>query len=242
MFTALVADWRAYAFDVTLGLSNPLFPFGITGLSTWNQFPDDHCPRNMPLHSLPERCTTPIVRWAQTRNIGHVPNALLPNTFMAITTDLGDYLAPVQLPVSSHSRCKKEVSARLVLGALNIAYGYRDVYWSGPIAVHASCSNQLIKVTFREVGKRGLVIKHQDYLHFEVEVANTWLPMTIDSHGYHTVTLTCKTTQDVSQSSRIRYDWDMNPCDKKAGILHCAVYAQEEQLPAPPFIMNIVHI
>ena len=53
---------------------------------------------------------------------------------MQASFDLGDRNATMAGPEGGHSRYKKEVSARLVLGALNMAYRRTDVYWSGPIA------------------------------------------------------------------------------------------------------------
>lgn len=36
----------------------------------------------------------PELRWAQTANIGFVPNTLMPNVFMAVAMDLPDKSSP----------------------------------------------------------------------------------------------------------------------------------------------------
>ena len=48
------------------------------------------------------QCGWPNIRYGQTANFGYVPNALLPNTFMAVSTDLGDPASPF---TDVHPRC-----------------------------------------------------------------------------------------------------------------------------------------
>ena len=75
----------------------------------------------------------PLLRWRQTAEFGYVPNTAMPNTFMATAIDLGDLESPHG---SDHPRYKQYVSARLVTGALQTAYGL-DTNPQGPIPVSA---------------------------------------------------------------------------------------------------------
>ena len=70
----------------------------------------------------------PLIRWHQTADYGFVPNVKMPNTFMAVAMDLGDPTSPYG---SIHPRDKQDVSSRLVLGGLNVAYG-QQVNFQGP--------------------------------------------------------------------------------------------------------------
>ena len=78
----------------------------------------------------------------------------MPNTFMAVAMDLGDFKSPFG---AIHPRDKQDVSSRLVLGALNVAYG-QHVNPQGPYPVSAVrtsdghvvvtySNNQLLNVT-----------------------------------------------------------------------------------------------
>jgi len=55
------------------------------------------------------------MRWHQTADFGYVPNLKMPNTFMAVTMDLGDPKSPYG---SEHPRDKQDVAERLAQGAL----------------------------------------------------------------------------------------------------------------------------
>ena len=57
----------------------------------------------------------------------------MPNTFMAVAMDLGDFKSPFG---AIHPRDKQDVGSRLVLGALNVAYG-QHVNPQGPYPVSA---------------------------------------------------------------------------------------------------------
>ncbi|KAK3611041.1 hypothetical protein CHS0354_017467 [Potamilus streckersoni] len=80
-FPAMIRDWRSKFNDGTMGQSDVQFPFGFVQLAPW---------RNDPT------ITTgfPDLRWAQTADFGYVPNAQMPNVFMAVAIDLPDFDSP----------------------------------------------------------------------------------------------------------------------------------------------------
>ena len=75
------------------------------------------------------------IRWAQTANMGYVPNDRLKNVFMAVAMDLGDPTSPYG---SVHPRDKQDVAARLVLSAKAVAYKDAAVDFQGPLALNAN--------------------------------------------------------------------------------------------------------
>lgn len=74
------------------------------------------------------------IRWAQTANVGYVPNDRLRNVFMAVAMDLGDPDSPYG---SVHPRDKQDVAARLVLSAKAVAYNDEMEDFQGPLAESA---------------------------------------------------------------------------------------------------------
>ena len=64
---------------------------------------------------------------------------------MAIKIDLPDQNSPYQCV---HSRNKRDIADRLVLGARTVAYG-EDVYWTGPIMNAAHKRYSKIYITFK---------------------------------------------------------------------------------------------
>ncbi len=77
----------------------------------------------------------PDIRWAQTANIGYVPNDRLQNVFMAVAIDLGDPTSPYG---SVHPRDKQDVGSRLFRAGLAVVYGDSTVKYKGPIANQAT--------------------------------------------------------------------------------------------------------
>lgn len=226
-FPAMIADWRAKWNEYTNGVSNAEFPFGFVMLSTWNDEQNTTCGNN-PVES----CVVAIVRWGQTAGYGYVPNPAMPNTFMAIAVDWGDATSPY---TDIHPRYKQQVAARLANAGLAVAYDRSEIYWTGPIAQTAVSDGNAITITFGAVGESGLFIKNENYVHFEVGIANgTWTPVPIASWTNETVTLSFS-----GSASQVRYNWYTAPCEPAAGPLLCAVYSASEELPAAPFFLNV---
>ena len=223
----MIEDWRAQWNNYTNGINNAEFPFGFVMLSTWDDTENVTCGNNPP-----ESCVVAIVRWGQTGGYGYVPNPKMPNTFMSIAYDWGDPTSPW---TDIHPRYKQQVAARLANAGMAVAYDRSDIYWTGPIAQSAMSDGSSITVTFAATGASGLYIKYQDYVHFEVGTTNnTWTPVPIASNTADTVTVTF-----AGAAEGIRYNWYTAPCAPAAGPLLCAVYAQDELLPAAPFVLPV---
>ena len=69
----------------------------------------------------------------------------VPNTGMAVTTDIGD-------PKDVHPRNKQEVGRRLALWALAKTYGRDDVTYSGPLYKSMEVEGNTIRLTFDHIG------------------------------------------------------------------------------------------
>uniref|UniRef100_A0A8C5JHU8 Sialic acid acetylesterase n=1 Tax=Junco hyemalis TaxID=40217 RepID=A0A8C5JHU8_JUNHY len=90
-FPALIADWRWAFHTGSAGQTEPRLPFGFVQLSTYrHESADDSFPR---------------LRWHQTADLGVVPNARMPSTFMAVAMDLGDEHSPYGRFPEAGSRC-----------------------------------------------------------------------------------------------------------------------------------------
>jgi hypothetical protein len=133
MMPGLVRAYRA-AFSATPGTTDPLAPFGIVSLSTADS---------------EGAADIGSFRFAQSASYFAVPNAALPNAFLAHAYDLADpwgdacmpqpmtaqcrgcdaaspdydCLTPVYMGPSIHPRLKQPVGARLAAAALALAYG-----------------------------------------------------------------------------------------------------------------------
>ena len=178
----------------------------------------------------------PIIRWAQTANMGYVPNSVLKKVFMAVATDLGDPTSPYG---SVHIRDKQDVGARLAMAANAVAYNKPNIYYTGPIASKAAVSvtdsdKVQINVTFQMTSG---AIEIRSNSGFEIGCVSPkdsqWLEGSIDSTASDSVLIwftSCPTSYTMKQ---LRYDWRQDPCVFKK----CAVYSNE--LPAPPFVIDI---
>jgi sialate O-acetylesterase len=91
-FPALISGWREAWSAGTGGLTDPLFPFGFVQLSIHGGavcYGSTAC-YNMPTWSKGYAG----IRWAQTASTGTVPNAAMPNVFMATAVDIGEDRTP----------------------------------------------------------------------------------------------------------------------------------------------------
>ncbi|XP_020667217.3 sialate O-acetylesterase [Pogona vitticeps] len=213
-FPALIRDWRR-AFHKGSGGQTPSdFPFGFVQLCTDRRaVTDDHFPR---------------IRWHQTADYGYVPNEKMPNTFMAVTIDLGDHNSPYG---SIHPRDKQTVAYRLHLGALAVAYGEKSMIFQGPYPqkVQVNVVKKYINVTY---GER-VHLHHLDNKIFEVCCSEQplckWSPVPIKSSSSSSVMLQNPVCPDAVAG--LRYAWGDWPCEYK----QCPIYNLHD-LPGPPFI------
>ncbi|NWQ86570.1 SIAE acetylesterase, partial [Burhinus bistriatus] len=214
-FPALIADWR-WAFHAgSAGQTEPLLPFGFVQLSTYRrQSPDDSFAR---------------LRWHQTADLGVVPNARMPGTFMAVAMDLCDERSPYG---SIHPRDKQNVAHRLQLGARAVAYGEKDLVFQGPYPTRAvlEVTRGLLNLTYSQE----LVCRQRDTRAFEVCCSSQpsqcrWLPAPMVAVGSRTVTLALAGCRTLVVA--LRYAWAEWPCEYQS----CALY-NTWGLPAPPFL------
>ncbi|NXX20277.1 SIAE acetylesterase, partial [Podargus strigoides] len=214
-FPALIADWRQAFHAGSAGQTDPLLPFGFVQLSTYRrQSPDDSFTH---------------LRWHQTADLGVVPNARMPGTFMAVAMDLCDTHSPYG---SIHPRDKQNVAHRLQLGARAVAYGEKDLVFQGPYPIHAvlEVTRGLLNVTYSQE----LVWRRRDMPAFEVCCSSqpspcVWLLAPVVAVGSHTVTLALSGCGTLALG--LRYAWAEWPCEYES----CALY-NTQGLPAPPFL------
>ncbi|NXH45267.1 SIAE acetylesterase, partial [Dicaeum eximium] len=239
-FPALIADWRWAFHTGSAGQTEPLLPFGFVQLSTYRRWSaDDRFAR---------------LRWHQTADLGVVPNARMPSTFMAVAMDLGDEHSPYG---SIHPRDKQNVAHRLLLGARAVAYGDKDLVFQGPYPTRAilEVTRELLNVTYSQE----LISRQRDAQAFEVRSGisspksceredNTdggfsppqvccssqaspcqWLPAPMVAVGSRTVTLALSGCRTLVLG--LRYAWAEWPCEYQA----CPLY-NSQGLPAPPFL------
>lgn len=154
--------------------------------------------------------------WAELRE-AQTMTLSLPNTGMAVTTDIGE-------AHDIHPRNKQDVGRRLAAIALNKLYGQNNVY-SGPTYQGMKVEGNNVRVTFSNLGG-GLVVKDKyGYLKgFEVagsdhkfHYAKAWL------EG-NEVVASC---DEVPSPAAIRFAWADNPDD--------ANLFNKEGFPAVPF-------
>ncbi|XP_041336442.1 sialate O-acetylesterase [Pyrgilauda ruficollis] len=216
-FPALIADWRWAFHTGSARQTEPLLPFGFVQLSTYRrQSADDSFAR---------------LRWHQTANLGVVPNARMPRTFMAVAMDLGDEHSPYG---SIHPRDKQNVAHRLLLGAMAVAYGDKGLVFQGPYPTRAvlEVTRGLLNVTYSQK----LIYRQRDARAFEVCCSSQaspcqWLLAPVVAVGSRTVTLALSGCRTLVLG--LRYAWAEWPCEYQA----CPLY-NSQGLPAPPFLLD----
>ncbi len=194
VFPDLIKDWRNH-------WNQGEFPFFFVQLASF-----------MKADSLPKESSWAELREAQSMTLA------LPNTGMAVTTDVGD-------PVNIHPTDKQTVGKRLALSALKTAYK-QDVLFSGPIYKAMSISGNKITLTFDQTGD-GLKIKDKYGYVKGFTIAG-------EDHKFHWASgkVTGKNTLEVSSPEvllpvAVRFAWANNPDD--ANLYNSA------DLPSSPF-------
>ncbi|KAK7474786.1 hypothetical protein BaRGS_00033967 [Batillaria attramentaria] len=220
-FPAMIDDWRA-KWSAQTGETSPTFPFGFVQLAG-----------NQPDMSIISGF--PDVRWHQTADYGYVPNPRMKNVFMAVAMDLPDFTSPWG---SIHPRDKQDVAQRLYLSGLDIAYNRPQKHF-GPRPANITQSGVYInlfygtewtiKVRNQEGFELCCTVNGQD----ECTQKNSWwLPSPIMDWDSSSVSLDGMVCGEGQYAAGIRYAWRESPCVFK----RCAVYAEVNELPAPPFI------
>ncbi|GAB3916639.1 sialate O-acetylesterase [Mucilaginibacter boryungensis] len=154
--------------------------------------------------------------WAQLRQ-RQLEGLAVPNTGMAVTIDAGEWndIHPVD---------KKDVGERLALWAQHLAYGTKEMVYSGPIYQSSKVEGNKMVLTFSNTGS-GLVVKGGgDLYYFAIAGADkkyVWAKARIE--GNKVIVWNDTIANPVS----VRYAWADNP--QGANLYN------KEGLPASPF-------
>ncbi|KAM5132162.1 sialate O-acetylesterase-like [Mantella aurantiaca] len=217
-FPALISDWRLNFNEGSLGQTDLNFPFGFVQLST--------------NHKYQQKDNFPDIRWHQTADYGYAPNVKMPNTFMAVTMDLGDVMSPYG---SIHPRDKETVGYRLYLGARNIAYGEKDIPFQGPYPKYIDVHYDYfyINITYDQKLEVHGTCDNIFEVYCSVALGDQyqWFPVSADfvTVSSRVVTVSFKGCDSVLG---VRYAWEDWPCEFK----QCPFYSVQHQLPAPLFL------
>ena len=165
----------------------------------------------------PDQAQPADYEWAELREAQR-QTLSLPNTGMAVAIDLGD-------PGNIHPRNKQAVGRRLALAARRVAYGDKQVVYSGPTFEQLTTQGNTVRLTFGHLGG-GLVLKDAGgaYLKgFAVAGADRRFHWAQGRLEGNTLVLS---SPDVPQPQAVRYDWGNSPFPN--------LYNQAG-LPAAPF-------
>jgi sialate O-acetylesterase len=154
-------------------------------------------------------------QWAELRE-AQLKTLAVPNTAMAVTIDIGEWN-------DIHPLNKEAVGKRLALAAQKMAYGEKNVVYSGPIYKSHRTEGNKIVITFDHAD--GMVAKGSGELkYFAIAGSDkkfVWAKTTIKGN---TVTVW---SNDVPNPVAVRYAWADNP--EEANLYNRA------GLPASPF-------
>ena len=180
VFPDLIKDWRNH-------WNQGEFPFLFVQLANF-----------MKTDSLPAESSWAELREAQSKTLA------LPNTGMAVTTDVGDAL-------DIHPKDKQTVGKRLALAALKVAYK-QDLIFTGPVYRQMTIAGNKITLTFDEVGSGLKATDKYGYLKGFTVAGNDrrfhWAKAKIT--GVNTIEVDCP---DVEHPVAVRYAWGNNPDD-----------------------------
>ena len=161
-------------------------------------------------------------RWAELRE-AQLKTLSVPNTGMAVAIDLGEWN-------DIHPDRKKEVGDRLALLAEKIAYGEKEIVYSGPLYQSATIDGNKIIVSFSNVGS-GLITNDGEALnYFAIAGADkkfVWAKAIIRDDKV------IVWNENVLHPVYVRYAWADNPDG--------ANLYNNEGLPASPFEAQAKH-
>ena len=180
VFPDLIKDWRTH-------WNQGDFPFLFVQLANFKK-PD----------SIPVESDWAELREAQTMTLA------LPNTGMAVTTDVGEAL-------DIHPKNKQTVGLRLALAGLKVAY-QKDIVYTGPVYQSMNVEGNKVTLTFDQIGS-GIKIKDKYGYLKGFAIAG-------EDHQFHWATgkITGVNTLQISSSEvqhpvAVRYAWSNNPED-----------------------------
>jgi sialate O-acetylesterase len=240
-FPAMIGAWRRAWHAGTGGLTDAAFPFGFVQLSTWG----GSAPKP-PATKGDADDLVATVRFGQTANYGHVPNAEMPNVFMATAVDLGASMGgcgkDVWPSLCIHPGFKQEVGRRLALGAADVVLGDKGAYWTGPVFEKAEegaaggRDEVVVSFTAASVPAGGVEVRNSAGFELSADgVAFVSVPVTASSG----TTVTLSAAALAGAPLFVRYLWALAPCTHPHfEIGNCSVYAGG--LPATPFLQPVV--
>jgi sialate O-acetylesterase len=160
---------------------------------------------------LPSESPWAVLREAELKALS------IPNTGMAVAIDLGEWN-------DIHPMNKKDVGIRLALAAEHVAYGEKNIVYSGPIYQSSITEGNKITILFNNIGS-GLITKDGEELS-DFAVAGSdkkfvWAKAKIE--GDKVIVW----SDQISAPKYIRYAWADNPAN--------ANLYNKEGLPASPF-------
>jgi sialate O-acetylesterase len=154
--------------------------------------------------------------WAELRE-AQLKTLSVPNTAMAVIIDIGEWN-------DIHPTNKEDVGKRLALAARKIAYGEKDIVYSGPIYKDMEIRGDKIIISFTNIGS-GLIAKGCSELkHFAIAGADkkfVWANAEIQGNKV------IVSSDKVTNPTAVRYAWSDNP--EGANLYN------KEGLPASPF-------
>ena len=180
VFPDLIKDWRAH-------WNQGDFPFLFVQLANLRK-----------QDSIPVESDWAELREAQTMTLA------LPNTGMAVTTDVGEAL-------DIHPKNKQTVGLRLALAGLKVAY-QKDIVYTGPVYQSMNVEGNKVTLTFDQIGS-GIKIKDKYGYLKGFAIAG-------EDHQFHWATgkITGVNTLQISSTEvqhpvAVRYAWSNNPED-----------------------------
>lgn len=168
-------------------------------------------PGFMEMNYLPTESQWAAFREAQLKSLS------VPNTAMVVAIDLGEWN-------DIHPDRKKEVGERLALAAEKIAYGEKNIVYSGPLYQSLQTRGNKLIVSFNNVGSGLTTIDGEDPNEFAIAGADkkfVWATTKIE--GDKVIVW----NDEVANPVYVRYAWADNPVDPN-------LY-NKEGLPASPF-------
>jgi sialate O-acetylesterase len=155
-------------------------------------------------------------QWAELRE-AQLRSLSVSNTAMAVTIDLGEWN-------DIHPDRKKEVGERLALAAEKIAYGEKDIIYSGPVYRSSTVNGNKIVISFTNTGSGLITNDGEELSQFAIASADkkfVWAKAKIQ--GDKVIVW----NDDVRSPMYVRYAWADNPDNPN-------LY-NEAGLPASPF-------
>jgi hypothetical protein len=254
----MIDAWRAEWHNATNGLTDRQFPFGFVQLSVHG---GPICYGGRACYNQPTWGQGyAAIRWAQTAANGTVPNAALPNVFMATAVDLGEPRTPAGGP---HVRDKQDVGKRLALAFRDkFVDGDGPFYTPGAFAVVATAATSdfdsggggTVEVVLQNLppGEHPLATP-PSALGLEVSdsppksvatLSDTWTNATSVSLGRARGSLLISSA--LAKVTMVRYLWADNACmgwnstsqERETGPSRCPLYTSGG-LPVLPFVLDV---